>query len=50
MDVKLKMTDNSILEENMPIDRIITAQFGVFSLNDIEFKLEDEYIEEILCQ
>ena len=50
MDVKLKITNNELLEQNIPIDRVITAQYGMFSLNDIEFKLDEKDIKEIICQ
>lgn len=50
MDVKLKITDNELLEQYIPIDRVVTAQFGIFSLSDTEFILTENMIEEILCQ
>jgi len=50
MDVKLKITDNELLEQYMPIDRVVTSQYSIFSLSDTEFILTENMIEEILCQ
>ena len=50
MDVVLKITNNEKLEELVPIDRVITAQYGVFSLSDTEFILTEDMIERVLCQ
>lgn len=50
MDVILKITNNEKLEELVPIDRVVTANNGFFSLLDTEFILTEDMIERILCQ
>ena len=45
MDVKLKYTDKI---EQLPIDRVVTLQSGLFSIADTEYKIADFEIEEVI--
>ena len=45
MDVKLKVT-NKI--DQLPIDRVVTVQNGLFSIADTEYKIADFEIEEVI--
>ena len=45
MDVKLKYTDKI---DQLPIDRVVTVQNGLFCIADTEYKIEDFEIEEVI--
>ena len=45
MDVRLKKTDNI---DQLPIDRVVTVQNGLFYIADTEYKISDFEIEEVL--
>lgn len=45
MDVKLKYTDKI---EQLPTDRVVTIQNGLFYIADIEYKISDFEIEEVI--
>ena len=45
MDVKLKYTDKI---DQLPIDRVVTVQNGLFYIADTEYRVKDFKIEEVI--